>query len=196
MAAYKLLLLPADPLSSPLDCEQLATELQTMQLIGPPVALGENVFYPAGEQFLQQISFLGCSPMIELEPPTDPAQRADDSTAGKFCHVFLHCHPVPGLRADSQSPAPRCPQCSQPLADWQAVRTDWLQNGVPTDWSCSHCGHQHQAAGLSFRKAAGIAHTFIEIRGIYPSEAVPTDALLKRLTQCSGGQWKTIYIKE
>ena len=53
-----------------------------------------------------------------------------------------------------------------------------------------------QLTDLSFRKAAGIGHTFIEIRGIYPSEAVPTDALLNRLQRLSGGPWRTIYIRE
>ena len=43
---------------------------------------------------------------------------------------------------------------------------------------------------------AGFGRTFIEIRGIYPSEAVPTDALLDKLQRLADGPWKTIYIKE
>jgi hypothetical protein len=196
VAAYKLILLPTDPLCPPLDCEQLAADLQAIKLIGEPVALDGGVFYPTGEQFLQLISFLGCSPTIELEPPTDPAAKSADSAAGKFCHVFLHCSTALTLRADSQCPPPRCPGCRQPATDWKAALTAWQQNPAQTDWSCDQCGYNGRLTELSFRKAAGFGHTFIEIRGIYPSEAVPTDALLTNLQRLSGGPWKTIYIKE
>lgn len=196
MAAYKLILLPTEPQCPPLDCAQLASELQAMQLIGQPVALDNGVFYPTGEQFLQHISFLGCSPMIELEPPSDPATLPADSAAGKFCHVFLHSSTSLCLRADKQCPAPRCPQCRQPFSGWRTTFSTYQQNPTLTDWNCSGCGFNGQLTDLSFRKAAGIGHTFIEIRGIYPSEAVPTDALLKRLQRLSGGPWRTIYIRE
>ena len=196
MAAYKLILLPSDPLHPPLDRQQLAAELQAIKLIRNPVELDGEVFYPTGEQFLQQISFLGCSPMIELEPPTDPATLSANSANGKFCHVFLHCSSTLTLRADNQCPPPRCPDCRQPPSNWKAVITAWQQDPAQTEWHCDQCSYNGQLTDLSFRKAAGFGHTFIEIRGIYPSEAVPTDALLTNLQRLSGGPWKTIYIKE
>ena len=167
-----------------------------MQLIGEPAALDNGVFYPTGKHFLQHISFLGCSPTIELEPPSDPATLPADSAAGRFCHVFLHSSTSLCLRADKQCPAPRCPQCRQPFSGWRTVFSTYQQNPTLTDWTCSGCGFNGQLTDLSFRKAAGIGHTFIEIRGIYPSEAVPTDALLNRLQRLSGGPWRTIYIRE
>ena len=196
MAANKLVLLPADPLCPPVNREQLAGELQTIGLIGAPVALEDKVFYPTGDNFLQLVSFLGCSPMIELDPPADRATLLAASAAGKFCHLFLSCTESLTFRADSQCPPPRCPDCRQPVADWQTAIEAWKGNRVQTDWTCASCGFTGQFTDLAFRKAAGFGRTFIEIRGIYPSEAVPTDTLLDRLQRLAGGPWKTIYIKE
>jgi hypothetical protein len=196
VTAHKLILLPADPLSPPLDCEQLAGELQALGLIGAAVALEDDAFYPTGDKFLQLVSFLGCSPRIELDPPADRSTLLAASTAGKFCHLFLSCTASLVFRADSQCPPPRCPDCRQPLADWQTVIETWRQHPVQPDWVCAHCGFTGQPTDLVFRRTAGFGRTFIEIRGIYPSEAVPTDVLLGTLQRLSNGPWKTIYIKE
>lgn len=196
MPAYKLLLLPVDPLCPPLNCEQLASELQRIGLIGKPVALADEVFYPTGDNFLQLISFLGCSPMIELEPPAGRATLLADSAAGKFCHLFLSCSKSLSFRADSQCPPPRCPGCRQPVADWQTAIEAWKGNRSLSDWTCTSCGFTGKLTGLLFRKTAAFGRTFIEIRGIYPSEAVPTDALLDRLQHLSGGPWKSVYLRE
>jgi hypothetical protein len=194
--AYKLILLPADPLCPPVNREQLAGELQTIGLTGAPVTLEDEVFYPTGDNFLQLVSFLGCSPMIELEPPADRATLLAASAAGKFCHIFLSCTESLTFRADSQCPPPRCPDCRQPVADWQTTIDAWKVSRAQSDWTCASCGFTGQLSGLQFRKAAGFGRTFIEIRGIYPSEAVPTEALLAPLQRLTGGPWKTIYIKE
>lgn len=196
MAAHKLILLPIEPQCQPLDCEQLASELQAIRLIGDAVTLDNEVFYPTGEQFLQHISFLGCAPMIELEAPADPETLSAESAAGKFCHVFIHSSTSLCLRADRQCPAPRCPECRQPFTDWRTAFSNFQQHPTLADWNCTGCSFNGQLTDLVFRKAAGIGHTFIEIRGIYPSEAVPTDALLSRLQRFSGSGWKTIYINE
>ena len=196
MPAYKLILLPADPWSPPVHCERLAEELQAIGLIGAPAALADEIFYPTGENFLQLISFLGCSPRIELDPPADRSTLLAASTAGKFCHLFLSCTASLVLRADSQCPPPRCPDCRQPVADWHTVIETWRQHPVQPDWVCAHCGFTGQPTDLAFRRTAGFGRTFIEIRGIYPSEAVPTDVLLGTLQGLSNGPWKTIYIKE
>lgn len=196
MPAYKLILLPADPLCPPVNCEQLAGELQAIGLIGEPVALADEVFYPTGDNFLQLISFLGCSPMIELDPPADRATLLAASAAGKFCHLFLTCTQSLTFRADSQCPPPRCPDCRQPVAEWHTAIETWRGNRAQCDWTCARCGFTGKLTGLLFRKTAAFGRTFIEIRGIHPSEAVPTDILLERLQRLVGGPWKTIYLRE
>ena len=117
MAAQKLILLPTDPACPPVGSDRLAKKLQAIGLIGPPRAVNNDTFYPTGEHFLQLVTFLGCSPMIELEPPSDPVTLAADSAAGKFCHVFLSSAESLRFRSDPRTPAPRCPACHTTVSD-------------------------------------------------------------------------------
>jgi len=196
VAAHKLILLPADPDCPAVRTDRLARELQAIGLIGPPRQLNHDSFYPTGAHFLQLITFLGCSPMIELEPPSDPVTLASDSASGKFCHVFLSSSETIRFRSDPRPPTPRCPACRAPLADWQSLLQAWQVHPGNSDWQCSHCGHRGDITALGFRKSAGFGRSFIEIRGIYPSEAVPGETLLNTLKSLTGGDWSTLYIKE
>ena len=195
MAANKLLLHPKDP-----DCHvaeaELADGLRALGLIGAPVQLARQAFYPAGEHFLQLVTFLGCSPAIELDPPGDPTQLEAASASGSFCHVFLNDSPQACFRGDNNTPAPRCPHCREPLADWPAQRSAWRANPLAAQWACPTCGQSGDPAGLLFRNTAGVARSWVEMRGIYRSEAVATSALLDCLRELAGCDWKTIYLRE
>jgi hypothetical protein len=196
VAAHKLILLPADPTCPAVGTELLAAELQAIGLIGPPARVNKETFYPSGENFLQLISFLGCSPSIELEPPADPLALAVDSAAGRFCHVFLSSTDTLRFRSGLHPPAPRCPQCHTPLADWPSRLHAWQTDPENSEWRCKRCLHTGDITRLGFRKSAGFGRNFVEIRGIYPSEAVPGDALLKTLQSVTRGDWSTLYMKE
>ncbi len=196
MAAHKLILLPSDPDCAVVRADRLATELQAIGLIGPPRKLHNDIYFPVGEHFLQLIIFLGCSPMIELQPPSDPVTLAADSANGKFCHVFLSSSETLRFRSDPHTPVPRCPACRTPQADWQSRLQAWRDDPVHSDWHCRQCGATGDITGLSFRKTAGFGRSFVEIRGIYPSEAVPAETLLNTLKSLTHGDWSTLYIKE
>jgi hypothetical protein len=196
VAAHKLILLPSDPTCPAVSTELLAEKLRAIGLIGPPARVNNETFYPTGEKFLQLISFLGCSPAIELEPPADPLLLAADSAAGKFCHVFLSSTDTLRFRSDPRTPAPRCPLCHTPLADWPSRLHAWQTDPENSDWHCTQCGYTGKITGLGFRKSAGFGRSFVEIRGIYPSEAVPGETLLNTLKSLTRGSWSTLYIRE
>ena len=196
MAAHKLILLPTDPACPPVSTDRLAAKLQAIGLVGPPREVNHDTFYPTGEHFLQLVTFLGCSPMIELEPPSDTAKLAAESAAGKFCHVFLCSSETMRFRSDPGTHVPRCPACHSPARDWQSLLQAWERNPANSDWHCAQCEHKGPITGLVFRKSAGFGRTFVEIRGIYPSEAVPGEALLNALQSLTHGDWSTLYIKE
>ena len=108
MPAYKMLLHPAEPAWTT-EPGILASSLQALGLLSPPRPLGEDVYYPTGDQFLQLVTFLGCSPSIELDPPADQADLAAASASGQFCHAFITRSRQPRLRADARTtPVPRC----------------------------------------------------------------------------------------
>jgi hypothetical protein len=196
MAAYKLLLHPQDPDCAPVDPVMLAAALQSIGFIGAPVTAADGEFYPAGAQFLQQLTFLGCSPAIELDPPSDDAALKTACITGSFCHVYLSCTERLQFRADPHTPVPRCPACRQPDADWRTPLAAWQNNPAMIEWTCNSCGFTGRLTELAFRRSAGFARTWIEVRGIYPSEAVPGDALLDHLRTLSGCQWRYIYLRE
>jgi hypothetical protein len=195
MAAYKLLLHPQDP-ACQVATATLAGSLHELGLIGTPMHTASETFYPAGEQFLQLVTFLGCSPAIELEPPDDPSQLAAASASGRFCHVFVNSTTHAWFRGADNTPAPRCPHCHEPLANWPAQCSAWRDNPAQARWVCATCGQSGDPAMLSFRKTAGVACSWVEIRGIYPSEAVPGPALLNNLRELCGCDWKYIYLQE
>jgi hypothetical protein len=100
------------------------------------------------------------------------------------------------FRSDPRAAVPRCPACRAPLADWQSRLQAWKDDPAHGDWHCGQCGAIGDITGLNFRKTAGFGRSFVEIRGIYPSEAVPAETLLNTLKSLTHGDWSTLYIKE
>ncbi len=197
MAVHKLLLCPVDPDCPATDTGNLAGCLQAAGLAGDAVSLGTATIYPTGEQFLQLLSFLGCSPAIELDLPEDTGERATACATGQVCHIRIsQTGSTPRFRADSRLTAPRCPACRQPVEDWETRIEAWRSNPADSGWQCSRCDHRGRVFDLNFRKSAGFGHTFIEIWGIHPNEAVPVTALLVTLQELSGCEWKTLYVKD
>jgi hypothetical protein len=195
MPAHKLLLHPEDA-GFRVTAGRMATALLELGLIGAPRPLGNGVYYPAGHAFLELVTFLGCSPAIELEPPQDPALLADASANGTFCHVFLDSDDRPRFRHDPRSPAPACPSCRRPLDGWPALCAQAREDPASAVWTCTACGRHGAFAGLLLRKGAAFASCWVEIRGIYPSEAVPGPELMQTLQQLGGGAWRPTYLRE
>jgi hypothetical protein len=197
VSAYKLLLCPADPDRPAIDIDALAGHLQEIGLAGDPFALDAGTCYRTGERFLQLVTFLGCAPTIELDLPGDRCAREAACAAGEICHIRLF-QTGGGLRfrSDDRMGPPRCPRCRQPLADWTGLIEAWRSHPEHRDWQCGYCGHRGRLFDLNFRKSAGFGHTFIEIWGIHPAEAVPVTALFDALEAHSGYPWKTLYVRD
>ena len=196
MPAPKLLLLPAAPDTAAVPKDRLVQELQNIGLIAARMPLQKNAFYPVGEHFLQLVTFLGCSPAIELDPPGDPQELEQASATGRFCHIFINSGEQLRFRGDSQTQTPRCPRCRSPEPDWKAGLQSWQEGKHMPDWNCPACGYSGRLSDLVFRKTAGFGRTFLEIRGIYPAEAVPGPALLDTLAAVTGSPWTSIYLRE
>ncbi len=196
MPAPKLLLFPADTDTAAVPEDTLTQKLQAIGLIGRRMCLENAAFYPVGEHFLQLVTFLGCSPAIELDPPGDPQDLERASAAGRFCHVFIDSGDRLRFRGDSQTQPPRCPGCRSPEPEWEARLHSWQAGEHGTDWTCQACGFSGHLSDLVFRKTAGFSRTFLEIRGIYPAEAVPGPALLDTLAGLTGNLWTSIYLRD
>lgn len=79
--------------------------------------------YLAGPRFLQLITFLGCSPHLQLEPPADGSED--------FCHIRLRgpFRTARLLSAGNTRP-PRCPGCGKGLTNWRQLESLWAKGVV------------------------------------------------------------------
>ena len=193
MTLHKLILAPVDPDAVPADADGLSTALQRLGLLGAPFPLAGRTHHLPGERFLDLVIFLGCSPVIALAPPpgtpTDPAVHAH-----AFCHISIwYAGEQPLFVHGRNTTPPRCIKCRRREEHWQALITAWASEAETYRWRCSGCGHQAQPFELDWRQSAGFGRFFIELWGIHPAEAVPSDALLNTLTRSTAAPWSYFY---
>jgi len=178
MSIGKLILYPGNTKSSPPLITAVIKSLQRVGLIGQPMDSDCNSFL-AGDNFLQLISFMGCSPDICLTPKAN--------TGSNFCHLTIRGPlPKPQLVWDSNCRPPRCLECKKPITDWK----DGIDN---VSIKCSQCGAESAAGDLNWGRGAGFGYVFIEIHNVFPGEASPVDILFNQLQQDTGVSWNYFY---
>lgn len=176
-----LILYPADSAWCPTQFEDLSSLLQTDGLAGESLPPGSGAGFFIGDKFLNRVTFLGCAPAINLEPDHS---RPDV----EFCSIRIQLEKAaPRLLIASRYPPPRCPHCRSSVA----VNIENL--AADSEVACSRCHVQTPVHALNWRKSAGYARCFVEITGVYPREAVPTEVLLKSLRALSGCEWRYFY---
>jgi hypothetical protein len=171
--------------SAPPQRDALLSRLGDSGLIGDPYAPVPDAWL-AGPGFLQQISFLGCSPHLRLEPP---AEGGSD-----FCHVRLRgpYRPARLLSAGSSRP-PRCPACGSGVKSWRPMEAAWSVGRCDSRVTCENCGERAGPERLHWRRSAGFGTLFVEIWGVYPEEAIPQQSLLQLLGG-NEGCWRYFYL--
>lgn len=182
MPAPKLVLYPdvSQPIPEPGAALQLLAELG---VIGPAFGLDGRTHYRTGPAFLDHLTFLGCAPAIELDPPATGSDEA--ARAGRFCHVHL---PPPTTKPQVRHRPGQPPRCRACRGEFTAESLANAGEG----FVCPGCGRQVPAHGLNWRQAGGYACLFLEIWGIHTGEAVPGEQLLGRL----GADWKFFYTED
>jgi hypothetical protein len=159
------------------DLPQFIIQLQHIGLIAAPVAGQDSGFF-TGERFLDYIAYMGCSPAIQFEAPA-----ADEN----FCQVIIHRYDAAKLIvSQTQTRDPHCPNCSKPVKDWLAYKTE-------ETISCRSCNTTANIAEFDWRKMAGYARIFIEITDVFPKEAIPQQILLDKLTGLCKTDWLYFY---
>jgi len=164
-----LILFP-DTSQPPPEVTGLLQRLSDTGLIGTPLAGTPNHFL-TGPQFLQRITFLGCSPNLPLAAEADTNQPV--------CTIQL-LGPYPEMRlvTNHHGRPPRCPDCRHDLAEWR----DHIEQ---SEWriGCPQCGQESDLQRLNWRQTGAAARLFIAISQVFPGEAVPTGGLLETLKQ-------------
>jgi hypothetical protein len=184
----RLILHVRDPDYVPSSVRQIERVLQEVGLIGEPWGEASQQRYLIGECFLQLITFLGCAPAIELEPPTNGNTE--------FCHVGISDFYIsPRFLADTQNVLPRCPHCRKRFEGWQDAIQQW-QDDPTYQAQCPACQMNLSPTELDWRQSAGFGRLFISIFNIYPREAIPTEALLHTLDQLTDQTWDYFYLRD
>jgi len=175
-----LYLHPANPLWRPAAHNSMGSALREFGLAGPLIEETKVNEYVAGDRFMERIVFLGCSPQL----PLAPAQPGDGQQP---CYIHLHDNREVSFLCATRRPAVRCGDCrtAAGLSEPDCYDSVFL---------CEKCGMESLYSDLDWRKSAGFGRFFIEIKGVYPHEAVPSDALLNRLDALSDCRWKYFYL--
>ena len=177
-----------DPAYVPASIAELEQVLVQVGLIGKVWGDGTQHLYLIGERFLQLVTFLGCAPAIELEPPRNGTSD--------FCHVGISdIYSTPRFIADSRDVLPRCPHCRKRYADWQAAIQSW-RTDPDFQTICPACNQSLSPIDLDWRQSAGFGRTFVSIFNIYPREAIPTEALLSALQKATNQHWGYFYTRD
>ncbi len=174
---------------------QLTTLLNGLNNLG---FIGNTVFssnaeqeYCAGDTFFQSVTFMGCSPYIEFEPPP---QLKPDGVAD-FCFIRVLATKEANTSYHAQqlknlTTLPRCEHCRKVINDW-STRVPFLDESWA--FNCPSCDKVLTQADLDWRKASGSGNLFIEVVNVYLQEAVPTDVFLQQLETISSSLWQYFY---
>lgn len=178
-----LFLCPSQADFTPDDISTVVSVLQTIGFISHSIAPADkgNAFF-SGDRFLDYIAYMGCSPAIQFENSTTA-----DGSGDNFCHIKIHLFEAAQLLVSKkQSRAPHCPNCSKPVINWQANKTQ-------TQIFCESCNTWSDIADFDWRKMAGYGRFFIEITDIFPREAIPRQSLLDELVRAFDTRWLYFY---
>jgi len=169
-AEFKLVLYPEES-GYEIDLEKLEEVLTENRFIGTELSKYQ---YLVGDDFLSHLTFMGCSPNIELEPQTDDKP---------FCYIALNRSGKSQFIAGSNLKKARCTYCKGEVSK------------LDVNALCAHCDKPLALTKINWRKTAFVAKVWITIGNIYELEAIPNDALLSTLQRTTGVQWKPAYIR-
>ena len=172
-----LYLFPLPVLDEPPPAQQVEAVLRQCGFLGD--SLGEGR-YRVGGNFFGQITFAGCSPHLKLEP----AEEGD----ADFTHLRLWEESRPRLKVAPQRGRPRCRGCGAAVPGWKERLPQW-QEDATSRWHCAECGSEMRVAELDWRQYGVAARLLVEVRQVWPGEALPGDALLRQLESGTGRSW-------
>ena len=171
---FKLYLYPENKQTN-IEFSSILQTLKKLDLIDSNIA---DKRYATGNGFVSLLTFMGCSPNIELEPQDDKP----------YCYIEINTDEKVKFFSGINLKAAVCPECK--------VKITQISNPTNEKSICSNCNNEFQISFLNWCKTAFIAKSCIAIGNIYESEAIPNDQLLDALEKISQSKWKYAYIRE
>lgn len=169
--------------------------LQLNSFIGGPIKeFGINHFL-VGSNFLDMISFLGCSPNIRLFTEKEGIGPGDHQGSESYAHIQVGTSSTPFFVDGDIGTFPRCVFCKSNL-EIEALSYQEADDIFPNlQITCSGCQKILDQKTINWRHSAGLVQEFVAIHGIYPHEAVPDDRLLDQLCKVTSVPWQFFYCR-
>ncbi|CAK0763657.1 conserved hypothetical protein [Gammaproteobacteria bacterium] len=183
--SYALVLQPVDPLVciNTLDSRHA---LQTLGLIKESSEVtSSSEWYSVGSNFLEHITFLGCSPVVYQ------IMGENDIAPFRVHLPFPLENPV--WYVPEKKISLRCPKCHTQDFEWRTDIPKWMLDPLGNRRTCTHCAQTFPLHQWRLREEIGFGRSFLEFWGIHPGEAVPGDVLLGALVDLSGSDWRWFY---
>ncbi|TNF34946.1 MAG: hypothetical protein EP315_06595 [Gammaproteobacteria bacterium] len=177
----QLVLYPKSVARAPDDLQHLLAMLKQTGLIADS---DDQACQLPGKDFLNQLTFLGCSPEIQLSP----------EDGEKFCRIsFSNIETKAVCLGHTSSIKPKCPACKKTISNWQQTE-DWQQ--ADSLLHCVHCNTDSAMHELKWRHECAYGRFALCIHYIHPHEAVPSETLLEALHRITGFDWDYCYITQ
>ena len=185
--------------NSTIELAELVKGLSEIKFSGRSVFAAESEYiqnpleFCVGDAFLSSVTFMGCSPYIELEPPKTlkPNEKADFCfirvSKSKNENIIYHAEQLSELNT-----VPRCNQCRKVISNWNEQIQN-IESSNNAQLTCSNCDAVLRLRELDWRKASGVGNIFVEVLNVYLQEGVPTDPFLQQLKEISSSEWQYFY---
>ena len=183
---YRLFLHCQSPEFQP-DCLQTWNNaLQEIAFIGSYFEAKQGKGYLIGDDFFNYLTFLGCSPQLEVMPP-------ESGQWNNFCFVEWVQLEKPRLVQGMNRLKCSCTSCRKGLG--HLLQDGFTQHRL-VSLSCPQCGNPLSLSGLNWQHTAGYGRFFICIHSVFPKEAVPSAEFMKALSGLSGQKsWQYFYVE-
>jgi len=183
---HKLVLHPCSAAYAPPSWSTIKAALREIGFVGDKFGASQESNYYVGDNFLQLVTFMGCSPAIDVSPQSE-------NTAGACYVQFKLMTDIQFRYTHQYEVRAQCPRCGGHVASWREYIDSWRNDSNMTQFVCEKCENSGSIFSLGWRKRAGFACLFIDIYNIYPQEGIPTEQLLTVLEETTQQKWTYFF---
>ncbi len=153
--------------------DQLQSHLQNNKFIKE-----HNGILIPDDQFMFLITFLGCSPNINLETKIE---------------IQIHVNKKISAFGGESIVKLVCPNCKTKISQANQLISSFKDHYL---WNSDCCDKDIDIQKINWRKSAGFSQSFIQINNIFPKEAIPSEGLQNLLNKFSQSSWNYFYSKQ
>lgn len=178
----RLILTPEDNQFVLKDIGSLIQALTDLKFIDHELAPAKNYrCFEMGDDFLHQITFLGCSPTLF---------SSDNQTDDTFISIGQHEHIVFGN--SSGIPPARCPHCRKTNKSWPQYLERWKHH-PQTKEQCPDCDKSFNFSEMKWKRNGGYGKLLIQIHGVQEQLAVPNQSFIDALQSITQTNWEYFF---